>query len=206
MNIILIFIILGLAILIAGLIFLIYKINTPAKGKKNQSDDPYDEQILTVIKSIFDDDFREELKNRGRLHFEKVINDNAMFLQQDLAITTSQIHDYLKDEITKKLQEEFKKYQDTIEYAKKLAVESITKTQTVIEDQRQALSKQIESQFEDEKKMLVNNFQQNMADIINHYLLKAVGGHINLNDQLEFILADLEANKKIIAEDINEGA
>jgi hypothetical protein len=198
MNIILIFIILGLAILIAGLIFLIYKINTPAKGKKNQSDDPYDEQILTVIKSIFDDDFREELKNRGRLHFEKVINDNAMFLQQDLAITTSQIHDYLKDEITKKLQEEFKKYQDTIEYAKKLAVESITKTQ--------ALSKQIESQFEDEKKMLVNNFQQNMADIINHYLLKAVGGHINLNDQLEFILADLEANKKIIAEDINEGA
>ena len=33
---------------------------------------------------IFDDQFREELRNRGRLHFEKIIGENAMFLQQDL--------------------------------------------------------------------------------------------------------------------------
>jgi len=45
-----------------------------------------------------------------------------------------------------------------------------------------------------------------MAEIINHYLLKAVGGHINLNDQLEFIIADLETNKAAIVEDINEGS
>lgn len=45
-----------------------------------------------------------------------------------------------------------------------------------------------------------------MADIINHYVLGAIGNQIDLNDQLEFILADLEANKEAIAEDLRHGA
>src|SRR5215469_5665510 len=52
---------------------------------------------------IFDDKFREELRNRGRLHFEKIIGENAMFLQQDLRLTTSQLNDYMKQEITRTL-------------------------------------------------------------------------------------------------------
>jgi hypothetical protein len=204
MSIILIIVIFALAVIVGILIFLIYKINSPEKKKK--SDDPYGDQALLAIKSIFDDQFREELKNRGRLHFEKVISDNAMFLQQDLQLTTTQIHEYLKQEINRKLQDEFKKYQDTIDYSKKLAVESIEKTQLVVEEQRQILTKTISNQFEKDKKVLVAAFEDNMADIINHYLLKAIGSHINLNDQLDLILADLEANKKTIAEDINGGA
>ena len=45
-----------------------------------------------------------------------------------------------------------------------------------------------------------------MADIVNHYVLAAVGNQIDLNDQLEYILGDLEANKKAIIEDIQNGA
>jgi len=36
--------------------------------------------------------------------------------------------------------------------------------------------------------------------------LAAVGDQIDLSDQLEYILADLEANKKAIVEDIQSGA
>ena len=45
-----------------------------------------------------------------------------------------------------------------------------------------------------------------MADIINHYVLAAVGNQIDLTDQLEYILHDLEANKEAIKEDIRNGA
>ena len=45
-----------------------------------------------------------------------------------------------------------------------------------------------------------------MAEIVNHYILEAIGNQIDLSDQLEFILADLEANKKSIVEDITDGA
>jgi hypothetical protein len=45
-----------------------------------------------------------------------------------------------------------------------------------------------------------------MTDVINHYLVAAVGNEIDLSDQLEYIIANLEANKKAIIEDIVNGA
>lgn len=204
MNIISIIII--LVVVVASLGFFIYQLNFSKTKKTNRRTDPYGRSIDEAVSSIFDANFREELKNRGKLYFEKVLNDNAMFLKQDLELTNSEIHDYLKQEIDKNLESEFKNYKDTIEDAKKLAIESIKKTQTVLEDQRKNLTAEIVKQFDAEKKVLVSNFQDNMAEIINHYLLKAVGGHINLNDQLEFIIADLETNKAAIVEDINEGS
>ena len=45
-----------------------------------------------------------------------------------------------------------------------------------------------------------------MADIVNHYVLAAIGNQIDLNDQLEYILADLAENKDEIIRDITDGA
>lgn len=158
------------------------------------------------VEHIFNDEFREELRNRGRLHFEKIIGENAMFLQQDLRLTTSELNEYMKKEITRTLQDEFAKYEESITDAKKLAVDSIQKTQETIEQQRQLLGVQLEQQVAAEKSRIVARFEQNMADIINHYVLAAIGNQIDLNDQLEYILADLEENKQAIIEDINNGA
>ncbi|MGB4967188.1 MAG: hypothetical protein WBO35_03215 [Candidatus Saccharimonadales bacterium] len=158
------------------------------------------------VEHIFNDTFREELRNRGRLHFEKIISENAMFLQQDLRLTTSQLNEYMKSEITRNLQEEFAKYEQSIDDAKQLAIESIQKTNTAIEEQRQLLGQEVQKQISAEKLQLINRFEQNMADIINHYVLAAIGDQIDLNDQLEFILADLEANKAAIIEDLRDGS
>jgi hypothetical protein len=79
------------------------------------------------VEHIFNNEFREELRNRGRLHFEKIIGENAMFLQQDLRQTTSQLNDYMRAEITRTLQDEFKKYEQSIVDAKQLALDSIEK-------------------------------------------------------------------------------
>jgi hypothetical protein len=158
------------------------------------------------VEHIFNTEFREELRNRGRLHFEKIIGENAMFLQQDLRLTTSQLNEYMKAEITRKLQEEFNKYEQSIMDAKQLAIDSIEKTNQAIEDQRAVLSKQVQEQIEAEKSQLVEHFKKNTADIINHYVMLAIGDQIDLSDQLEYILAELEANKQAILEDINRGA
>ncbi len=157
------------------------------------------------VEHIFNDDFREELRNRGRLHFEKIIGENAMFLQQDLRLTTSQLNDYMKDEITKKLQEEFKKYEESITDAKQMAIDSIEKTNAAVDEQRQTLSQQLKSQTNEQKARLIKEFENNMADIINHYVLSAIGKQIDLSDQLEYILSDLEANKQAIVEDMQSG-
>ena len=157
------------------------------------------------VEHIFNDEFREELRNRGRLHFEKIIGENAMFLQQDLRQTTSQLNDYMRAEITRTLQEEFKKYEQSIADAKKLALDSIDKTITTIEQQRQFLETQLQTQSEAQKAKIVATFESEMAGIINHYVVRAIGNQIDLSDQLDYILAELEANKPAIVEDIKRG-
>lgn len=175
-------------------------------GKTKNPNEALTELAEQDIEHIFNDEFREELRNRGRLHFEKIIGENAMFLQQDLRLTTSQLNEYMKTEITHKLQEEFTKYEESIVDAKQLAVESITKTQETIEQQRVMMSQQLAQELANEKTRLVKRFEENMADIVNHYVLAAIGDQIDLNDQLEYILSDMETNKEAIIRDITDGA
>ncbi len=175
---------------------------------KDESEEPevtLDETAKQNAEHIFDDHFREELRNRGRLHFEKIIGENAMFLQQDLRLTTSQLNEYMKTEITRKLQDDFTQYEQSISDAKTLAVESIQKTNDIIDEQRKALTTQLAEQLTTEKNHLIERFEQDMANILNHYLVAAIGNQIDLTDQLEYIMGELEANKDAIAEDIRNG-
>lgn len=175
-------------------------------SSKDQEKPDYGTAAQADVERIFNDEFREELKNRGRLHFEKIIGENAMFLQQDLRLTTSQINDYMKQEITKSLQDAFKKYEESIQDAKNLALDSMQKTKQAVELQRQDMNTQLAQEVATEKARMLERFNNNMADVVNHYVLAAVGDQISLEDQLEYILAELERNKKSIIEDINYGA
>lgn len=158
------------------------------------------------VEHIFNDEFREELRNRGRLHFEKIIGENAMFLQQDLRLTTSQLNEYMKTEITKKLKEEFDKYEQSIMDAKQMAIDAIEKTNAAVDEQRKRLGEELQNEVREQKLHLIKHFEENMADVVNHYVLSAIGNQIDLTDQLEYILAELEANKEAIVEDISNGA
>ncbi len=158
------------------------------------------------VEHIFNQAFREELRNRGRLHFEKIIGENAMFLQQDLRLTTSQLNEYMKQEITRTLKEEFSKYEESITDAKQLAIDSIEKTREAIEQQRKLISEELAKEVQVERERLIERFEKNMAEIINHYVVSAIGDQIDLNDQLEYIIGDLDANKDAIVEDIKNGA
>lgn len=169
-------------------------------------DESLDRAAKQDVERIFNDEFRQELRNRGRLHFEKIISENAMFLQQDLRLTTSQVNEYMKTEITNKLKEEFGKYEESIMDAKNLALAALGKTNDAIEEQRKVLSREVEESLRTEKAHLLKQFEVNMAEIVNHYVLAAIGNQIDLNDQLEYIIGELEANKQAIIEDIQNGA
>ena len=158
------------------------------------------------VDHIFNNQFREELRNRGRLHFEKIIGENAMFLQQDLRLTTSQLNEYMKTEIKKVLEDEFKKYEDSIKGAKDIALEAIQKTQTAVEQQRQILEKQLVDEVSEQKSRMIDKFESNMTDIVNHYILAAIGNQIDLSDQLDYITGYLNENKQAILEDVKHGS
>lgn len=200
-------ILVAILIVIAGAVAIaIYFIVRPSTGKAGNQLEDLSTQAKEDVEHIFNDEFREELRNRGRLHFEKIIGENAMFLQQDLRLTTSQLNEFMKTEITKVLKEEFSKYEESINDAKQLAIDSIQKTQTTIEQQRELLTQQLNEQLAAEKSRSLSRFESHMADIVNHYVLEAVGEQIDLSEQLEFILNQMERNKEAIIKDIRDGA
>lgn len=203
----LILILATLACMGGAFIWLALRIGASGTGNKPKATaGSFEEAAEQDVEHIFNEQFREELRNRGRLHFEKIIGENAMFLQQDLRLTTSQLNEYMKTEITQKLQEEFSKYEQSIMDAKQLAIESIEKTNAAIDEQRQVIGMEVQKEIVAEKQQMLKHFESNMADIVNHYVLAAVGNQIDLSDQLEYILADMDANKQAIIEDIQRGA
>jgi len=174
-------------------------------GGKRQGDDFVD-AANQEVERIFSDEFREELRNRGRLHFEKIISDNAMFLKQDLQLTASDLNKYMQEQIKKVLKEEFAKYEESIDSAKQIAIEAISKTQTALDEQRQLLQQQVQEEVKKEKARLMAIFEENMSQVVNHYLLDAIGNEIDLTDQLDYIYRHFEDNKAAIVEDIRSGA
>lgn len=174
-------------------------------GGKHQGDDFVD-AANQEVERIFSDEFREELRNRGRLHFEKIISDNAMFLKQDLQLTASDLNKYMQEQIKKVLKEEFAKYEESIDSAKQIAIEAIGKTQTALDEQRQLLQQQVQEEVKKEKARLMATFEENMSQVVNHYLLDAIGNEIDLTDQLDYIYRHFEDNKAAIVEDIRSGA
>jgi len=194
-----------LAVATAVFLIALFRLRKPVENTGNNMEKTLTDAAEKDAERIFNDEFREELRNRGRLHFEKIIGENAMFLQQDLRLTTSQLNDYMKEEIKRVLQEEFSKYEESISNAKDLALDSIQKTQEVIEQQRLVLEKQLNDQAATEKARLIDHFEKNMADIVNHYILAAIGNEIDLSVQLDYIFQYLEENKQAIIEDIRSG-
>lgn len=199
------FIFLGLSVVsvTAGFIWMAIQIGRITHTETSKED--FIDQAEHDVERIFNDEFREELKNRGRLHFEQIINENAMFLKQDLQLTASQLNEFMQDSIKRVLKEEFAKYEESIDNAKQLAVESLEKTQKVMEEQRVQMSAQLSEEVATEKKRLIAKFDANLQQIMNYYLLEAVGSEIDLTDQLEFIFRQLEDNKQAILEDIHSG-
>ncbi len=189
----------------AAFIWLIWRLDGRAPAKAKTLDGQIEKVATEDVEHIFNNEFREELRNRGRLHFEKIIGENAMFLQQDLRETTSQLNDYMRTELTRTLQDEFKKYEQSISDAKQIALGSIEKTITTIEQQRTFMEQQLQSQAQANKEHMIKQFEQDMATIVNHYVVKAIGDQIDLSDQLEYILGQLEANKAAIIEDVRNG-
>ena len=197
-------------ILTGGLafIYVILRLHKNQNAHKLQThlDESIQKAAEDDVDHIFNDEFREELRNRGRLHFEKILGENAMFLQQDLRLTTSQLNDYMKEEITRELKEAFANYESAISDAKQLAVESIDKTKTAIDEQRKVMSDQLEKEIAEEKARRIQLFDTRMAEIVNRYVLDSIGAQIDLSDQLEYIIGELEQNKQAIIEDVQHGA
>lgn len=224
---------------------------------------------------FFDEYFREELRNRGRWYFEKIIKESGAVFSQDLDATVDQINVDLKAHISKELDaalaqvnadikqhltsqlnEQFADYRDAMKSAQANALDLLTNSTKQLEEEHQRLSQSLQQNvadqkailhdsFEDnktqivamkdaqhsaleflnqsihdmrddhqalkasvrekvatEQDILIETFKDNMAQIVEYYLLEAVGEEFDLKDQIPAIIKQMEANKQAIVDDM----
>lgn len=173
---------------------------------------------------VFDDEFREYLRDRGRAYFERIIDENGVLFKQDLDATVahintelrqhvarqlddqfaeiSRVNAELREHISKQLEDQFAQFSRTMEGAQEKALESLNRSALALEEQHKQLSAMLEMSINKQQTILVDAFQQNMARIIEHYLLTAVGEKYDLKAQLPSIIQQMEANKQAIVDDM----
>ncbi len=90
----------------------------------------------------------------------------------------------------------------TMKDAQGLALQSLNRSAQALQTQYQSLSKTLQENTAKQEAMLVETFKGNMALIIEHYLLTALGDQYDLKAQLPSIIEQLEASKDEIVDDM----
>jgi hypothetical protein len=234
-----------------------------------------DEEAAELEGHFLDENFREELRNHGRLYFEKVINENSALFKQDLDTTIVQINAELKDHvtgrldasitqinaelkehITKQLDDQFSQYGKVLKDAQDAALQSLSGSAQAVQEEHQKLSTALQKSIANQSVMvnsvfqenmavmtsakdaqaktlqsltdsaaavqeqyqqlsttlqeniakqegaLMSAFEGNMARVIEHYLLGALGDQYDLKAQLPSIIQQMEDNKQAIVDDM----
>jgi predicted phage tail protein len=86
--------------------------------------------------------------------------------------------------------------------AQDAALQSLNQTVQMLQQQSQQMMQALQANVASQETMLVNVFEQNMAQIIEHYLLGALGDQYDLKAQLPSIIKQMEANKEAIVDDM----
>jgi len=236
------------------------------------------EMALDEVHGLFDDTFREELRNHGREYFDRVIAENATLFKQDLDATIEHVNTELKQHmarqldqqlieinqatadlrqhVTQQLDDQLAEYSKSLKEAQDLALQALDRSAKALEEQHKQLAaslqqsvasqdamlvkafddnktqmaeieksqaqalewlerseKALREQYEklgdelqqsvtEQKNMLVGSFESNMAAVVEHYLLQALGDQFDMKAQLPSIIKELEANKQAIVDDM----
>ncbi|HUB94164.1 MAG TPA: hypothetical protein VMB52_06700 [Verrucomicrobiae bacterium] len=202
------FILGSLVAVFLGFIWVVVKLNDlqdGKKGKKKTGSDlnkAYSDVAEEEVGHLFNKEFREELRNRGRLRFEQIIDNNAMFLKQDLDMTISQLNEYMKGQISAKLEDEFAAYSKAMKEAQEMTLGVLQKTAGELEQQRQELSEAMKKSMTVHEANMLQNFETNMAEVVEHYVMQSLGEQFDMKAQLPYIMRQMEMHKKEMMEDM----
>ena len=82
------------------------------------------------------------------------------------------------------------------------AIQTIKDSAVSLQTQAAQLGETLKKNIEDQENVVLTAFQDNMAQIVEHYLLGALGDQFDLKAQLPLIIKQMEANKDAIIGDM----
>lgn len=86
--------------------------------------------------------------------------------------------------------------------AQDAALATLNQSAQALSEQHQQLSQTMQKSVADQETMLVDVFEDNMAQVIEHYLLGALGDQYDMKAQLPLIIGQMKQNKQAIMDDM----
>lgn len=142
----------------------------------------------------------------------KEAQEQALQSMTESASTLRQQHDELRIALQKNVHdqqdllhnafEDNKAQITSMKEAQDAALKWLNQSAQALNDQYQAIATTLQKNVATQEEMLVSGFQSNMAAIVEHYLLGALGDQYDLKAQLPAIIKQMEENKQAIADDM----
>lgn len=145
---------------------------------------------------------------------------NSMKDAQDLALQSlsksehafQTQYELLGDELKKTLSKQEKALEGVVDTAKTQsdeiqdvqakALKMLHQSVKDIHDKHTELQSTLEESIAEQKKLFISVFEDNMARVVEHYLLGALGDQFDLKAQLPGIIKQMEANKQAMVDDL----
>jgi uncharacterized protein YbjQ (UPF0145 family) len=164
----------------------------------------------------------QELKEHTTKQLEDQFNEYSKSLKEaqeqalrsmtESAETLKRQHDELRTALEKNVHdqqdllhnafEENKTQISSMKEAQDAALKWLNQSAQALNDQYQNINTTLQKNVAAQEEMLVSGFQNNMAAIVEHYLLGALGDQYDLKAQLPAIIKQMEENKEAIADDM----
>ncbi len=98
--------------------------------------------------------------------------------------------------------EENKTRVETTKVAQDAALQSLNASAETLKEQADQLNATLQQNIVNQEAIMTNAIQENMARIIEHYLLGALGDQYDMKAQLPLIIKQMDANKQAIMDDM----
>jgi hypothetical protein len=86
--------------------------------------------------------------------------------------------------------------------AQEAALKWLNQSAQALHDQYQQMTTVLQKSINDQENLIIESFQNNMAQVVEHYLLGALGDQFDMKAQLPSIIKQLEENKQSIVDDM----
>lgn len=151
---------------------------------------------------IFSDEYRDKLRERGIMRFQNTLDQNAVFLQKDLQRVSEEVGEYIKEHVGDILKDQLNDQKQTLIAAEERMAQSFSKVDKALEDYRLKMIEEMKNELALEKQRRIEYLENNLTDVVAHYIKETLAAELDVSEQMESIVANLEANKTAITEDL----
>ena len=185
-------------------------LNTELREALNQQLDDTIVQVNADLKAYAIEQLNTRFEEYGREMRDaqestiQSLNRSAQAMQDKQLQLSASLEESIKNQeaVLKSASDENAARIEAMKSAQDLGLQSLNKSAQAMEEQYEELTTMLQKNVAKQEELLINVFQENMARIVEQYLLGALGDQYDLKAQLPSIIKQMEEKKQAIVDDM----